>query len=73
MSYIRQKYEQLFPQTNRNDEQIIAHMFDACPPQNVLPEIPDRTFEMDEELHDFLQPPCVIPIDSVISQLASNL
>lgn len=48
-------------------------MFDACPLQNVLPEIPDRTFETDEELLDYLQSLRVIPIDSVISQLASNL
>lgn len=73
MSYIRQKYEQLFPQTNWCDKRIIAHMFDACPPHNVLPEIPDRTFETDEELHDYLWSLHVIPIDSVISQLASNL
>lgn len=73
MSHIRQKYERLFPQTNWNDEQIIAHMFDACSPQNVVPEILDRTFETDEELHDYLRSLHVIPIDAVISQLASNL
>lgn len=73
MSYIRLKYEQLFPQANWSGEQIIAHMFDACRLQNVLPEIPDRTFETDEELLDYLQSLRVIPIDSVISQLASRL
>lgn len=76
MSYIRKKYEELFPETTWSEEKIVANMFR----HNTITEmkhdrikLEDKTFETDEELYEYLKQLHVIPLDEIIDELSVKL
>lgn len=76
MSYIRKKYEELFPETKWSEEKIVANMFrhsSITETKHDRIKLEDKTFDTDEELYEYLKQLHVIPLDKIIDELSAKL
>lgn len=76
MSYIRERYEKLFPETTWSDEKIVANMFRCnkiAETKNDKAKLEDKIFDTDEELYEYFQHLYAIPLDTIICELTAKI